>query len=83
MEAIRQKLRAFIMSNFLFTDDDAALANDDSFMERGIIDSTGILEVIEFIGDEFKVSVADDELVPENFDSVSALTAFITAKQGA
>ena len=83
MEAIREKLRAFILSNFLFTDDAAALANDDSFMDRGIIDSTGILEVIEFIGDEFHVTVADDELIPENFDSVSALSAFINAKQEA
>ena len=75
-----QKLRNYIFENFLFTEDESALGNDDSFMEKGIIDSTGILEVIEFIGEEFGIIVEDDELVPENLDSVNNLTAFIQRK---
>ena len=79
---IEQKLRTFIFENFLFNEDENALKNEDSFMEKGIIDSTGILEVIEFIGDEFGVMVEDDELIPENLDSVNNVAAFIRRKIG-
>ncbi len=81
MDEITSKLRGYILHNFLFTDDEHALDDSDSFMEKGIIDSTGILEVIEFIGEEFGVQVDDDELVPENLDSISNLTAFIQRKK--
>ncbi len=80
MSDVVKKLREFIFENFLFTEDESALGNDDSFMEKGIIDSTGILEVIEYIGEEFSVNVEDDELVPKNLDSVSNLAAFIQRK---
>ncbi len=77
---IAAKLRAYILETFLFTEEDDAFSNDDSFLEKGIIDSTGILEVIEYIGDEFGVSAEDDELVPENLDSVNNLAVFIQRK---
>ncbi len=80
MTDIKQKLRRFILMNFLFTENDDALRDDVSFLETGIIDSTGILEIIEFIGDEFQVTVEDDELVPENLDSINNLTNFIQKK---
>lgn len=76
-----QALRSYILNNFLFTDDESALNNEDSFLEKGIIDSTGILEVIEFISEEFGITVEDDELLPENLDSVSNLAAFIQRKK--
>ena len=80
---IDTKLRRFILENFLFTDDEGALANSDSFLERGILDSTGIMEVILFLEEEFDVTVADEEMIPENLDSIDHLRAFVQGKQAA
>ena len=74
------KLRTYILENFLFTDDESALSSSDSFLEKSIIDSTGIMEVIFFINDEFGIEVEDDEMIPENLDSVNNLVAFIENK---
>ncbi|PIE23334.1 MAG: acyl carrier protein [Planctomycetota bacterium] len=79
---IEQKLRDFIVETFLFGEDDPNLLNDSSFIELGVIDSTGVLEVVEFVEDSFGLSVADDELVPENFDSIGQLSEFICSKKG-
>jgi acyl carrier protein len=81
MEKIIPKIRNFILDNFLFTEDENALGNDDSFMEKGIIDSTGILEVIKFIEEDFVFKVNDEELIPENLDSINNLAAFIQRKK--
>jgi len=78
-----KKIRSFILDNFLFTSDEAALNNDDSFLETGILDSTGMLEVILFLEDEFAISVAEDEMIPENLDSVDALVGFVNRKRAA
>lgn len=77
-----KKIRSYILENFLFTNDDKALANNDSFLEKGIIDSTGIMEVIYFIEEHFGIKVDDQEMVPENLDSVSNLVAFVGRKGG-
>ena len=79
--SIESTLRAFILENFLFTDDQTALANDDSFLERGLVDSTGIMEVITFIEDEYRFSVANDEMLPENLDSIDSLVSFVERKR--
>ena len=76
-----KKLREYIFDNFLFTKDENALGNDDSFMGKGIIDSTGILEVVTFIEEDFGFKVNDEELIPENLDSVNNLAAFIQRKK--
>ncbi|MBT8397007.1 MAG: acyl carrier protein [Gemmatimonadetes bacterium] len=78
---IRDTLRAFLLENFLFTDDPMALADDDSFLERGIVDSTGIMEVITFIEETYGFTVANDEMIPENLDSVESLVAYVGKKQ--
>jgi len=78
--SVEEKVRGYILDNFLFTDDQSELSSEDSFMEKGIIDSSGILEVIFFLGEEFKVQVEDDEMVPENLDSVNNLVAFVEKK---
>ena len=78
----KEKVRSYILENYLFSDDPAALADGDSFLDKGIIDSTGILEVIYFLEDEFGLSVEDDEMIPENLDSVDNIVAFINKKQG-
>lgn len=77
------KLKNFILETFLFTSDTAALGDDESLLDRGIIDSTGILELVMYLEEEFDVKVADEELLPENLDSVNRLAAFIASKQQA
>jgi acyl carrier protein len=87
MEATRtstdviSEVRSFIIERFLFGQDGDSLANGDSFMERRLVDSTGILEVVMFLEERYNLSVADDELVPENLDSVERIAAFIARKQ--
>ena len=81
MDEIIKKIRAFIFDNFLFDADDDELGNDDSFLEQGIIDSTGVLELVEWLEDEFDITVDDEELIPENLDSVNSLAAFISRKK--
>lgn len=75
-----QKIRDFILENFLFTDDQLELANDDSFLQKGIVDSTGMLEIIYFIEDDFGIKVEDSEMIPENLDSVNNIMGFVDRK---
>ena len=77
---VEQKIREYILENFLFTDDQSALSNDESFLKKGIIDSTGMLEVIFLLEDEFGVNMSDDEMVPENLDSVDNIVAYVGRK---
>lgn len=79
---VDQEIREFIVENFLFGGKDIPLGNDDSFLQKGFIDSTGILEVVSFIEEKFGISVEDDDLLPENLDSVSRLAKFIARKRG-
>lgn len=73
-------LRHFILENYLFTDDQEALKNSDSFLDNGILDSMGILEVIHFLEEEFGIKVEDEEMVPDNLDSIDNLLTFIKSK---
>ena len=78
---IEQKIRDYILENYLFTDDQSVLNNNDSFLDKGIIDSTGILEVIYFIEEEFEIRVNDEDMIPENLDSINNIVTFIEQKQ--
>ena len=78
--AIKQKIRTFIFENFFFDAKEEDLSDDASFLEQGIIDSTGVLELVEWLEDEFGFTVDDEELTPENLDSVDSLTDFIARK---
>ncbi len=73
----QQRIKDFILSNFLFTDDGNAISNDVSLIGQGVIDSTGILEVIVFLETEFSIKIADEEMTPANFDSIDAIAAFV------
>ncbi len=75
-----KKIRLFIFDNFLFDAEEDALKNDTSFLEEGIIDSTGVLELVDWLEEEFEISVDDEELLPENLDSVNLLAAYIARK---
>ena len=76
---VRAKIREFIKNNFLLGND-KNLKDDDSFMTKGIVDSTGILEVVSFVEETFAFKVADEELLPENLDSIDNLVVFIGKK---
>lgn len=80
VDEIRQKLRHFILENYLFSDDENALKDDDSFLDGGILDSMGILELIEYLDEGLGIKVEGDELVPDNLDSINSLLKFISAK---
>jgi len=80
-DAVANKIREYLSQNFLFSDDGFAYEDDASFLELGIIDSFGFMELLHWVEQEFSISVADDELVPDNFDSVRKLSSFILGKQ--
>jgi acyl carrier protein len=80
MRLIEQEIRQFIIDNFLFGELDAKLSNDDSFIDTGIIDSTGVLELVAFLEDKYESEIQDNELVPNNLDSVNRLLQFISRK---
>ena len=80
-DALHDTIRRFILENYLFTDDPAQLGLDDSLLGRGIVDSTGMLEIIMFIEEQLGVTVKDEDMVPENLDSVSRIAAFVESKR--
>lgn len=81
--SIEQQVRDYIHENLLFASNNATLANDDSLLEKGIIDSTGVLELIFFLEQQFGIKVHDAELIPENFDSLNNIVRFVQQKQTA
>ncbi len=69
------------MDNFLMSEDDTALEDGQSLLDTGVIDSTGVLELIQYLEETFGFAVDDEELIPENLDSVDNLVAFVGRKQ--
>jgi acyl carrier protein len=80
-DSLRDRIQKFILENYLFTSEPAALGLDDSLLGRGIVDSTGMLEIIMFIEEQLGVTVKDEEMIPENLDSVSRIAAFVESKR--
>ena len=76
-----KEIRDFVVTNFLFGDA-GSLTDDTSFLESGIIDSTGMLELIMFLDNTCGVRVEPEELIPENLDSINRLVRFLTQKTG-
>ncbi len=81
MSDSKQRVRDFIVENFLFGEEDD-LEDDTSFLEEGIINSTGVLELILFLEETFDIRIADDEVVPENLDSLVRIEAYLAGKCG-
>ena len=73
-------LRAFIKENFLFGKE-PDFSDDDSFLDMGLIDSTGVLELVNYLEDTHGIKVEDEELVPENLDSINLIAKFVASKQ--
>jgi len=76
---IKTKIRTFIVENFLFGKDEG-LNDETSFLDEGIIDSTGILELVSFMEEEFHIKVEDEELIPENLDSIANVVKYLQKK---
>ena len=83
MEPLTAELRTFITDNFLFGDasDAFAFSDDDSFQERGIVDSTGVLELVCHLQEKYGIAITDQELIPDNLDSLSKVARFVARKQ--
>ena len=79
---IEEKVKNFIQDNFLLGDKNKVIKEDESFLQGGIIDSTGVLELVNFIEETYKIKVEDEELIPENLDSIKNLVAYIKRKNG-
>lgn len=80
---IAQQIHVFIIENFLFGAPDNGFKDTDSLLDKGIIDSTGVLELVAHLEETYGIKVEDEELIPENLDSIANVTAFITRKQTA
>jgi len=78
----KAKIREFILENYMIGESEDALDNDDSFLDKGIVDSTGILEMVMFVEETYDMEVEDDEVIPDNFDSINKLCAYISKKAG-
>jgi acyl carrier protein len=79
---IERDIRDFIVSNFLFGVDDGSLKREDSFLQNGVIDSTGVLELVEYLEKSYKIDVSDHELVAANLDSIQRVAAYVSRKLG-
>ncbi len=79
--SIENSVRNYILENYLFTDDQSELVNDASLLEKGIIDSTGIMELVFYLEETFGIKIDDHEMVPENLDSVDSIVSFIESKK--
>jgi len=73
-------VRRFIAENFMFREDIESLPEDASFLEAGIIDSTGVLELVCYLETTFGIQIADDEMLPQNLDSIAAVSAYVRRK---
>ena len=80
---IKEQIIAFVIENFLMGDAGAMLKDDESFLETGTIDSTGVLEVVTFLESQFAITVEDRDFVPENLDSVNYLVKYVLRRKNA
>lgn len=77
---VGSRVRDFIKENFMYRDDRAELADTESLLEAGLIDSTGILELVAFIETEFSIQMADADIVPDNLDSIETIVRYVESK---
>jgi len=80
MSDVKNQVRAFIADNFLMGTNAAKFGDADSFLDHHIIDSTGFLELVTFLEESFKFRVEDEEMIPENLDSLDSIEAYVKKK---
>jgi acyl carrier protein len=78
--AVENEIRTFLAQNFPLGDDPSRLASDASLIEAGIIDSTGVLELVGFLEENYRITIADEELLPENLDTIENIVGFLQGK---
>ncbi|MEZ5461201.1 acyl carrier protein [Dokdonella sp.] len=79
----KKQIKKFVLENYLFTDDESALADSDSLIRNGIVDSTGMLELIGHLEETYSIKVENAEMIPANFDSIDTIGAFVENKLSA
>ena len=77
---IRKRIHEYMLETFFFGDEAEEFSIEDSFLDTGLIDSTGILELIQFLEETFDFEVEDEEMIPENLDSIRRATAYVGRK---
>lgn len=82
MASIEAEVRQYVVDKLLFGRTEVQVGGDTSFLDSGIIDSTGVLELVAFLEERFQVKVEDEDLIPANLDSVNAVTRFVERKTG-
>ena len=82
MEQLEQDVRRFITENFVLVADGRSIAGDASLTRGGIVDSVGVVELIHFVETRFGIEIADEELVPENIDTIDNIVRYVRAKRG-
>ena len=80
VETFSAEIKSFIVANFLFGDEGKGITDDQSFLESGVIDSTGLLELVSFIEQKYGITIGDRELVPENLDSLRNVSQLVARK---
>ncbi len=79
---VKAQIRRYVAENLLFSGNGFDIGDDTSFLDEGIVDSTGVVELVLFVEETFGIAVEDDEIVPDNFDTVNNLAAYIQRKLG-
>jgi acyl carrier protein len=80
---IEDRVRTFVADNFLFREDRVQLSDMESLLDAGLIDSTGVLELVAFVESQFRIQVADAEIVPDNLDSIQSIVRYVKSKLAA
>ena len=78
---VLKEIREYVVENFLLGDEEDEFSDSESFLESGLIDSTGILEVIAFLEETYEIAIDDEEMIPENLDSVDRVARFVVSKK--
>lgn len=80
IEEIRNDIRKFVLDNYLFGYEDKELGDDLSFLNMGVLDSTGIIELVVFLEEKYAFEVLDEEIIPENLDSINCISKYVNTK---
>lgn len=80
-EAVERDVREFLATNYFLGDDPAQLAGSSSLIEAGLIDSTGVLELVGYLEEQFGIRITNEELLPENLDSIENIVGFVERKR--
>lgn len=81
MDTLEKQIRTYIAQNILFTGDEYPYTDDISFLDQGVVDSMNVLELVNFVEERYSLRVEDRDIVPDNFDSVARLAAYVRNKQ--